>query len=584
MNRYGAIRNMRSPAGRPADTSILRQHKIRSYIFFFIFLLPGIKLFGQCPANLGFETGTFNNWSCFSGKIDSITRQLTTTVTGPLTNRHVMQKNPSVPKLDPYGGFPVNCPNGSNYSVRIGNDSAGAQIDGVSYTVTIPADKDVYSIIYNYAVVLQNPNHNFAQQPRFNVKVLDIATNQYLECSSFDFSASASLPGFKLATGINARGTSVYYKPWSPITIKLVGYAGKTLKLEFTVNDCTLGAHFGYAYLDINEDCSTPIKGNILCLGAASTILTAPFGFKEYNWYTADFSTLLGTQNTLALSPVPAPGTMFALEVYPFPGSGCVDTLYTTMERAAVPFVFKTKDSAGACPPLTTDITAASITNGSTAGLTFSYFTDFTQTEYVESPEALSKSGVYYIKAANAAGCIDIKPIIVSLDTLPAIIITDPAPYYYPNKADITNPLLISGDKTGLTFSYWKDAAATVSVPNPEALEIAGTYYIETTTRYGCSIVNPVQVVIQIPPPVNAFSPNNDGINDTWQIPALSLYPDCRVDIFDRYGRVLFHSIGYNKPWDGKFNGKPLPPGTYYFVIKASEKLAVFAGSITILL
>jgi hypothetical protein len=91
-------------------------------------------------------------------------------LTTPIKNRHKIYQKGSK-ELDPYGKFPVVCPNGSNYSIRLGNDSTGGEIDGVSYTVTVPAGQQDYSIIYNYAVVYQNPDHPDFQQPRFKAKV-----------------------------------------------------------------------------------------------------------------------------------------------------------------------------------------------------------------------------------------------------------------------------------------------------------------------------------------------------------------------------------------------------------------------------
>lgn len=550
-------------------------------LLFFILLITSRSVFAQCPANLGFEMGGFNNWTCFSCKIDTVVRGFQVADVQPIQNRHTIFKNSKL--KDRFGGFPVNCPNSSNYSIRLGNDLGGGEIDGARYTITIPADKDVYSIIYNYAVVLQNPNHSESQQPRFTAKVFDVATNQYITCSSFDFAASGNLPGFKLSNTIGTANTSVYYKPWSPVTIKLVGYAGKTLQLEFTVNDCTLGGHFGYAYLDINEDCASPISGNVFCLGAKSTILTGPFGFKEYKWYNADFTNLLGSDNYLLLNPVPPANTVFALEVYPFPGSGCIDTLYTRLEYSPVPFQFKLPDSVGACPPEMIDLTAGGLTTGSSPNLKFSYFLNLNQVDYIPTPEEISSSGTYFVKAVNLPGCIDMKPIVVIVDSTPLIKVSDLPGYYYPDKVDITSPSLIIGSTVNISFSYWKNAAATIPLPNPKAIDMAGTYYIASTSKFGCSIMSPVQVLIQIPPPPNAFSPNNDGINDTWSIPGLVTYPKCKVDIYDRYGRLVFHSVGYDAPWEGKINGKPVPVGTYYYMINVSEKFPIMTGGITVI-
>jgi gliding motility-associated-like protein len=83
--------------------------------------------------------------------------------------------------------------------------------------------------------------------------------------------------------------------------------------------------------------------------------------------------------------------------------------------------------------------------------------------------------------------------------------------------------------------------------------------------------------------PPNAFSPNADGTNDAWIIPTLLSYPDCTVQIFNRNGESVFRSNGYSKPWDGNHKGKPLPAGTYYYVIGLTPDLKKLSGAVTIL-
>lgn len=76
-----------------------------------------------------------------------------------------------------------------------------------------------------------------------------------------------------------------------------------------------------------------------------------------------------------------------------------------------------------------------------------------------------------------------------------------------------------------------------------------------------------VLTVLEIVPP-NTFTPNGDGINDFWEINSLSAsFPLCSVNIYNRYGALLYKSIGYAKPWDALFNGKPVPSGIYYYII-----------------
>ncbi|MGO4773862.1 choice-of-anchor L domain-containing protein [Flavobacterium sp. W22_SRS_FK3] len=63
------------------------------------------------------------------------------------------------------------------------------------------------------------------------------------------------------------------------------------------------------------------------------------------------------------------------------------------------------------------------------------------------------------------------------------------------------------------------------------------------------------------------FTPNNDGYNDTWNIPDLSFQPDAVINIFDRYGKILKKISPAGPGWDGNYNGEPLPSTDYWFQV-----------------
>jgi len=81
----------------------------------------------------------------------------------------------------------------------------------------------------------------------------------------------------------------------------------------------------------------------------------------------------------------------------------------------------------------------------------------------------------------------------------------------------------------------------------------------------------------------NAFTPNGDGINDTWMINDLDLFPNCTVSVFSRYGQKVYASTGYGAPWDGTRNGAKLPTGTYYYIIDLKNGLQALSGYVVIL-
>lgn len=82
----------------------------------------------------------------------------------------------------------------------------------------------------------------------------------------------------------------------------------------------------------------------------------------------------------------------------------------------------------------------------------------------------------------------------------------------------------------------------------------------------------------------NAITPNGDGENDTWEIEDIETFPDVTVFIYDKTGLNVFKSKQGYIPWDGTDNGRPLPMGTYYYVIDLNDGVHVYNGTLTIIL
>ncbi len=110
------------------------------------------------------------------------------------------------------------------------------------------------------------------------------------------------------------------------------------------------------------------------------------------------------------------------------------------------------------------------------------------------------------------------------------------------------------------------------------------TFTLVVTSDHGCSASDKVFVKllrrVEIP---NIFSPNGDGVHDTWVIQYLESYPGCTVDIFNRYGQKIYHSEGYSKPWDGTVNGKPVPVGTYYYIVNPKNGRSQMSGYVDVI-
>ena len=140
----------------------------------------------------------------------------------------------------------------------------------------------------------------------------------------------------------------------------------------------------------------------------------------------------------------------------------------------------------------------------------------------------------------------------------------------------------------GLTVTYlWTPSTALSDPEKPFAVSSPAddiTYTLTVTTDKGCNASDQVFVkVLRAPVIPNIFSPNGDGVHDKWEINFLESYPGCTVEIYNRYGQLIFHSVGYSQPWDGTINGKQAPVGTYYYIIDPKNGRKKVAGYVDII-
>ncbi|GGK86855.1 gliding motility-associated C-terminal domain-containing protein [Rufibacter glacialis] len=138
----------------------------------------------------------------------------------------------------------------------------------------------------------------------------------------------------------------------------------------------------------------------------------------------------------------------------------------------------------------------------------------------------------------------------------------------------------------GLSYSWSPSRGLNnAQIANPVAKPTETTIYTVTvTTQDGCTSSDQVTITVLNPIEVpNGFTPNGDGINETWEVLHLKSYPNCQVEIFNRWGNRVFESKGYQTPWDGRMNGQPLPAATYYYIIRLGEKETPITGNVTLI-
>jgi gliding motility-associated-like protein len=176
-------------------------------------------------------------------------------------------------------------------------------------------------------------------------------------------------------------------------------------------------------------------------------------------------------------------------------------------------------------------------------------------------------------------------------DSVLVTVFKSPAANAGPDKQMVAGQTVqLEGAASGDSISYYwtpplyiiNNATSLSPVVSPP---VDFTYTLHVVSAEGCG--NAIDAIfvrvfqkVMIP---NSFSPNGDGINDGWVIGGLDTYPESVTEVFNRYGQQVFRSVGYPKPWDGTYNGKPLPVGTYYYIIDRKNGFPLLSSWVLII-
>lgn len=435
-----------------------------------ITLLCNYTSSAQCPQNIDFEYGNFTNWTLSSGTCCPIN----TPSTGVINGRHVITSGTAT---DAYGGFPIVAPGSGSYSLKLGNLGTGAKAERATYKLHVPNNMNNYSLIFRYAVVFQDPGHQPSDQPRFEVKAYDSATNAIINCSQFTYIATSNLPGFSQSSV----SFGVWYKPWTTASLDLSGYAGQTVYIDFANGDCDLGAHFGYGYVDLN--CSLFQISYDACDTNSTVTLTAPPGFNSYTWIdTAASWTTVDTGQTVTITK-PSATTTYAVVLSPYTGFGCPDTLYSTVAINNLT-INATADTI-ACAGDSIQLTAGATANANP--ITYSWSPNsFLNCDTCASPIATPTSNItYYVTATDANGCSEYDTVTIQVSNISVSATAQDVLCNGDSSGSVT--AIASGGLSPYTYSWnTTPGSSTATVNNLSA----GTYIITAVDTLGCTDID----------------------------------------------------------------------------------------------
>ena len=392
-----------------------------------------------CP-NANFEDTTFTGWTGGTGLCSNYP---TPTVWTPGMNVGPVNAVPGTAAqqdlltdpngFDPNAGttggmpnIPYIAPGGGHVSARLGNSETNYGTEYLSYQIPVTINNT--SFTYQYAVVLESPSgHTATQQPRFDITVFNAAGTAVTgPCGAYDvqglgaatdptffpYTATTSstvlvpppfggLFGSSSTTSTTSVSSSGYYKKWTTVTIDLTPYITQTMTIQFVTQDCTLGGHYGYAYIDAG--CSSLSNQVLFCPGDTTCMIVAAPGFNSYQWYNAAGTAIPGaTGDTLHVSN-PFLGEQFSVAL--LSAAGCGSSITTTLAYSHMTTYQNHQDATCTGPNGWAYINQS----GGTGPFTYTWIDSATHTNITQAahPDSLTHigGGTYYVTVQAHSGC-----------------------------------------------------------------------------------------------------------------------------------------------------------------------------------
>jgi len=265
-----------------------------------------------------------------------------------------------------------------------------------------------------------------------------------------------------------------------------------------------------------------------------------------------------------------------------YSGQTCLQSIDKTITLLATPAI-QFNAMQGICKDVPAfQITEASVINGLPGTGTFSGTGVSSSGLFNPAAASVGTNTIRYTFNANN-GCSNYKDQTIEVYPVPAAN-AGPDKFVLEGGVATLTPAVNAG--YAVTYSWtpatWLDNAE-IETPKTSPLSDI-TYKLTVTSDKGCSSSDDVFVkVLKAPLIPNIFSPNKDGIHDKWEISYLASYPGCIVDIYNRYGQLIYHSVGYDNPWDGTVNGKQVPVGTYYYIIDPKNGRKKMSGYVDVI-
>lgn len=313
------------------------------------------------------------------------------------------------------------------------------------------------------------------------------------------------------------------------------------------------------------------VGSDLLCIGIVETYTAlSESAIQSLDWMLSNNL----QQITSSGNAIHVQGTALGqglLSVYITDINGCVsDVVEKNVSVVEQPVVSLTASKEVFCVNETVDLVA-------TGGLFYDWYYNNQIIAGVSGSNhyRATQAGEYYVRTGSGACSDESERIIIQLSEVDV----DAGPDHMIN---IGESVQLTTVTSGSVSSYYWEPGNVAPTASPTVSPAESTTYtVLVTDIYGCTASDEVHVKVVLPLFIpNAFTPNGDGVHDVWEVQGLERFADLKVEIYNRWGNLIYSSRGSYKPWDGKKNGEYMPVGTYYYVIDVGDEMKPLTGAI----
>lgn len=301
----------------------------------------------------------------------------------------------------------------------------------------------------------------------------------------------------------------------------------------------------------------SPCVGTSIAFNSSTSVLDAN-GTAVFAWNFGDSGTdalanpnhTFATANTFNVS--------FTASYLGVAGCSDVEPKAVLIHAGVVPVITATLTEI--CPNEETEL---EVTGGTFSSITWS-------NNSPANPTVVSEGGTYSVNTLDANGCPGTDSQVITEKPGVTVEIED-------IQTTIRSAQEVQLQASGAEIYSWTPDTYldNPNVANPKATplssityRVVGTFADPTKCGGDAEIAFTIVGGVIIP---NVFTPNGDSKNDTWVLPDAASLTDCLLTIFDKTGAKVLEQGANEAPWDGTMNGKPVPPGTYYYIIACPQ-------------